>query len=255
VLAALGATTVGVYRSPRVAIISSGDELVQVGEYSDVIAEKKIVSTNNYTLAELVRQAGGIPVDLGIATDSIVSLREKLERARDCDLIITSAGVSVGEKDFTREAIDQLGGKQIFWKVKMRPGAPLAFGTLDDKPWIGVSGNPVSAMVSFILFARPAIRKMMGHSLLFPTVVSAVAEEEIVTAAPLTHFLRGVLSLTENGYAARLSGSQSSGVLTALARANALLVVPADVQSIPIGGAVNAIPIHGDSLMSETIGL
>jgi molybdopterin molybdotransferase len=137
----------------------------------------------------------------------------------------------------------------------MRPGAPLAFGTLDDKPWIGVSGNPVSAMVSFILFARPAIRKMMGHSLLFPTVVSAVAEQQNDTAAPLTHILRGVLSLTENGYAARLSGSQSSGVLTALARANALLVVPADVQSIPIGGAVNAIPIHGDSLMSETIGL
>lgn len=255
VLASLGASVVPVFRAPRVAIISSGDELVQIGGYSEVVSGKRIVSSNNYTLAALVREAGAIPVDLGIASDSIESLREKLEQARDCDLILTSAGISVGEKDFTREAVGQLGGTQIFWRVRMRPGAPLAFGTLFDKPWLGVSGNPVSAMVSFILFARPAIRKMIGHALLFPGIVNARVTEEISTTAPLTHFLRGIISRDADGYTARLSGSQSSGVMTALARANALLVIPEDVRHVPVGESVQAIPFHGDSLMTESLGV
>jgi molybdopterin molybdotransferase len=255
VLAALGISRVAVYRAPRIAILSSGDELVKVDDYAEVIAGRKIVSSNNYTLAALVRQAGAIPVDLGIASDSVESLREKLERARDCDLIITSAGVSVGDKDFTREAIRQLGGSEIFWKVKMRPGAPLAFGTVADKPWLGVSGNPVSAMVSFLLFARPAIRKMLGYQHLFPALITARADEEITTSAPLTHFLRGVITPSGAGYSARLSGSQSSGVMTALAGANALLIVPEDVQSIHAGDKIQTMPIHSESFMTETIGL
>ena len=255
VLAALGVSRLAVYGAPRVAIISSGDELVPVQGYAEVIAGQKIVSSNNYTLAALVKQAGGIPVDLGIAGDSVASLREKLELARDCDLILTSAGVSIGEKDFTRETFAQLGGNEIFWKVKMRPGAPLAFGTLDGIPWLGVSGNPVSAMVSFILFARPAIRKMMGHALLFPAPVSARAAEEITAPAPLTHFLRGILTKEPDGYSARLSGSQSSGVMTALARSNALLVVPDNIERIPPGAAIQALPIDGESFMTETLGL
>lgn len=255
VLAALGARSVPVFRAPRVAIISSGDELVQTEDYSEVIAGKKIVSSNNYTLSALVREAGGMPVDLGIAADSVASLREKLEQTRDCDLIVTSAGVSVGEKDLTREAIAQLSGNHIFWKVRMRPGAPLAFGTLYDKPWLGVSGNPVSAMVSFILFAQPVIRKMLGHSLLFPSLITARTAEEIHTSAPLTHFLRGIISADARGYSARLSGSQSSGVMTSLARANALLVVPEDVQHVPVGADIRAIPIHSDAFMTGTFGL
>ncbi|MBA2688490.1 MAG: molybdopterin molybdotransferase MoeA [Gemmatimonadaceae bacterium] len=255
VLASLGVSSVPVFRAPRVAIISSGDELTDLSGYDEVTAGKKIVSSNNYTLAALIREAGAIPIDLGIASDSIESLREKLEQAKDCDLIITSAGVSVGEKDFTREAVDQLGGKHIFWKVRMRPGAPLAFGTVHGKPWLGVSGNPVSAMVSFILFAKPAIRKMMGHSLLFHAMRTARAEELIETPAPLTHFLRGIVAGGTSESTVRLSGSQSSGVMTALARANALIVVPGDVQRIPAGGTVQCIPINGDSMMSETFGL
>ncbi len=255
VLASLGAESVAVYRAPRVAIISSGDELVQIEDYSEVVAGNKIVSSNNYTLAALVRDAGGVAVDLGVAADSVESLREKLEKARDCDLILTSAGVSIGEKDFTREAVDQLDGQQIFWKVRMRPGAPLAFGTVHGKPWLGVSGNPVSAMVSFILFVRPVIRKMMGHALLFPSLVTARTSEEIRTTAPLTHFLRGILTPEKDGFSAQLSGSQSSGVMTAMARANALLIVPEDVQHIPAGAPIRAIPTQSNSFMCETIGL
>lgn len=254
VLASLGHSVVPTFRAPRVAIIGSGDELVEVEGYDDVIAGRKIVSSNNYTLAALVREAGAVPVDLGIARDSIESLREKLEQAKDCDLVITSAGVSVGEKDFTREAIDQLGGKHIFWRVKMRPGAPLAFGIVHDRPWLGVSGNPVSAMVSFILFAKPVIRKMMGHTLLFPSTVTARAEEPIETSAKLTHFLRGTITSSAQGFTARLSGSQSSGVMTSLARANALLIIPEDTQRIAAGETLKAIPINDDSQMKESIG-
>jgi molybdopterin molybdotransferase len=192
---------------------------------------------------------------MGIAADSVTALREKFEQARGCDLIITSAGVSVGEKDFTREAVLQLGGTQHFWKVRMRPGAPLAFGELHGIPWLGVSGNPVSAMVSFILFARPIIRKMLGHTLLFPATLSVRAAEEISTSAPLTHFLRGVVSRNGNAYEARLSGSQSSGVMTALARANALLVIPENVQVIRAGETLQAIPLDGSVHMSESLGL
>lgn len=253
VLASLGHSAVPAFRAPRVAIISSGDELTEISGYDEVIAGKKIVSSNNYTLAALVREAGAIPIDLGIAKDSVESLREKFEQARGSDLIITSAGVSVGEKDFTRDAVDQLGGEQIFWRVKMRPGAPLAFGKVNEIPWLGLSGNPVSAMVSFILFAKPAIRKMMGHSLLFPSMITARAEEKIETSAPLTHFLRAVLTQTDAGYTARLSGSQSSGVMTALALANALLVVPENVRCIPEGGTVQAIPINSSSRMTGSI--
>jgi len=256
VLASLGADLVSVYRAPRVAIISSGDELVTVEGYAEVEAGRKIVSSNNYALAALVREAGGIPVDLGIAEDTLESLREKLENARDCDLILTSAGVSVGEKDFTREVIAQLGGEQIFWRVRMRPGAPLAFGNLFGKPWLGVSGNPVSAMVSFLLFARPVIRKMMGHTLLFPPLIEARSEEEIKTSAPLTHFLRGIISVQpDGGYSARLSGSQSSGVMTALANANALLIIREDVQHVPAGGTIHAIPIRPDNFMTGSLRL
>lgn len=255
VLAALGTATVPVFRAPRVAIISSGDELVELAEYPRAAAGDRIVSSNNYTLAALVREAGAVPVDLGIAADSVESLRDKLERAKDCDLILTSAGVSVGEKDFTREAVDQLGGKHIFWRVRMRPGAPLAFGLVHDKPWLGVSGNPVSAMVSFILFARPAIRKMLGHARLFPSIVSARAGEEIRTSAPLTHFLRGIISADTKGMVAKLSGSQSSGVMTAMAAANALLVIPEDVQHVRVGDMLRAIPIGSDFAMTSEFGI
>ena len=255
VLASLGTRTVPVYRAPRVAIISSGDELVSLDDYESVLAGRKIVSSNNYTLAALVRESGGVPVDLGIAADTVQSLREKLERARDCDLIITSAGVSVGEKDFTREAVSHLGGAQHFWKVRMRPGAPLAFGEVAGVPWLGVSGNPVSAMVSFILFVRPIIRKMLGHTRLFPQIIDAQAGEEITTSAPLTHFLRGIVSEKNDYIEARLSGSQSSGVMTALARANALLIVPEDVQVIRVGDPIRAIPLGAETHMSESFAL
>ncbi len=241
VLASSGIAKVEVFRRPRVAIVSSGNELVELEKFSEVEAGRRIVSTNSYTLSALTRVSGGEPVNLGIAADTRSSLRKKLKAATQCDLILSSAGVSVGDLDHTRDVFADLGGEQRFWKVKMRPGAPLAFGLLEGVPWIGMSGNPVSAMVSFELFVRPALRKMQGHTSLFRRVVPVTVDEELNISAKLTHFLRAIVTRHEDGQlTARLTGPQSSGALTSMARANALLIVPGHNQNVAKGSVLNA---------------
>jgi molybdopterin molybdotransferase len=251
VLASSGVSMIKTFRRPRVAIISSGNELVDIDDFDEVVAQRRIVSTNSYTLDALTRVAGGLPVDLGIAADTKASLKRKLESARDCDLILTSAGVSVGDLDYTRDVFAALGGEQRFWRVKMRPGAPLAFGMLDDVPWLGVSGNPVSAMVSFELFVRPVLRKMQGHSALFRRTVTVTVEEDVKIGANLTHFLRAVVARDGDGtLVARLTGLQSSGALTSMVKANALLIVPGDSPKIAKGSQLKALML--DQSLEET---
>src|SRR3954470_9207203 len=251
VLASTGVATVKTFRRPRVAIVSSGNELVELDDFDEVAAGRRIVSTNSYTLEALTRVAGGLPEDLGIAKDTKASLKRKLDSAAGCDLIITSAGVSVGDMDHTRDVFAELGGKQKFWKVKMRPGAPLAFGLLKDVPWLGLSGNPVSAMVSFELFVRPVLRKMQGHPALFRRTVSVTLEEEVKIGAKLTHFLRACVTRQADGsLSARLTGHQSSGALTSMSKANALLIVPETKQKVPKGAQLNALML--DQSLDET---
>lgn len=251
VLASSGIATVQVFGQPKVAIISSGNELVDLDEFDEVVAARRIVSTNSYTLEALTRVAGGIPEDLGIASDTKASLKRKLDAAAGCDLIITSAGVSVGDLDHTRDVFASLGGKQKFWKVKMRPGAPLAFGLLKDVPWLGLSGNPVSAMVSFELFIRPALRKMQGYQTFFRRTVAVTLEEEVKIGAKLTHFLRAIVNRQPDGtLTARLTGHQSSGALTSMAKANALLIVPETNPKVPKGAQLKALML--DNSLEET---
>jgi len=247
VLASIGRSTVDVHRRPRVAIMGSGDELVDVDGFHEVLAGRKIVSTNGYTLQALVRDAGGEPVNLGVATDDPASLREHLRRAAGCDLVLTSAGVSVGEFDYTREVIQSLGAEMKFWRVRMRPGAPLGFGLLGATPWIGLPGNPVSAMVTFELFVRPVLRRMLGHTRLFRRPLPVVLEERVTIGARLTHFLRAIVSTGTNGLVtARLTGPQGSGILTSMSRANALLVVPEDRPVVEAGDTLHAL-LFGDT--------
>jgi molybdopterin molybdotransferase len=251
ILASTGVSAVQAFRRPRVAIISSGNELVDIDDFDEVIAARRIVSTNSYTLDALTRVAGGVPIDLGIAADTKASLRKKLEQASGSDLILTSAGVSVGDLDHTRDVFAALGGKQRFWKVKMRPGAPLAFGMLNDVPWLGLSGNPVSAMVSFELFVRPTLRKMQGHANLFRRTLSVTLEEDVKIAAKLTHFLRACVTRKEDGtLVARLTGLQSSGALTSMAKANALLIVPESAPTVAKGAQLKAMML--DQSLEET---
>ena len=167
VLASLAVAHPVVYRRPRVGILGSGDEIVDVDRADEIRSGRKVASSNTHTLMALVTRAGGIPVNLGIARDTRESMREHLERATDCDLLVTTAGISVGEHDYVLPTLQEMGLDLKFWKLRMRPGAPVGFGLLRSLPWIGLPGNPVSTMVTFELFVRPAIRKMMGHALPF----------------------------------------------------------------------------------------
>ncbi len=253
VLASVGAAMVDVYRRPRVAIAGSGDELVDINRFDEVLAGKKIVSSNSYTISALVALCGGIPVPLGSARDTLADMLAILEKARGCDMIVTSAGVSVGEHDYTRVALAELGAEMKFWRVRMRPGAPIGFGLLNGVPWIGLPGNPVSAMVTFELFVRPALLRMQGHTRLFRQPVNARIDESITIGAKLTHFLRAVVRPGPDGtYAARLTGPQGSGILTSMARANALLVVPEDKTVTNAGEFLSAILLSGDASLSES---
>ena len=258
VLASLGRAHVPVHRVPRVAILGSGDELVDLDEFDRVVAGERIIASNSYTLHALVRSAGGIPVPLGNARDTTESMREIFTRAinEKPDLIISSAGISVGEFDYTRDAIGWLGADLNFWKVRMRPGAPIGFGSIGGIPWIGLPGNPVSVMVTFELFARPAILKMLGATKLFRRPILVKLEEDVKIGARLTHFLRAIVTTQPSGaLTARLTGPQGSGILTSMARANALLVVPEDRPQTLAGGTLSALLLTPDAQRSESFAL
>ena len=251
VLASLAVAHPLVFRRPRVAILGSGDEIVDVDQPDDILSGRKIASSNTHTLLALVRRAGGEPMNLGIARDTPDSLREHLRRALDCDLLVTSAGISVGEHDYIRTVLDELGAEQRFWKLRMRPGAPVGFGLLRDIPWIGLPGNPVSTMVTFELFVRPAIRVMCGHRLPFRRALTVRAAEPISLKPKLQHFLRAVVTEGAAGPEARLTGPQGSGILSSMVLANALLVIPEGQFETAAGAELRAIllddPIHQEA--------
>ena len=241
VLASLAMGHPVVYRRPRVAIVGSGDEIVDVDQPDLILSGRKVASSNNHTMAALVRLAGGEPVSLGNAADRPEAIQRLLEAALDCDLIVTSAGISVGEHDHLRGVLQSMGAEIDFWKLRMRPGAPVGFGTVGSVPWIGLPGTPVSAMVTFELFARPAIRRMMGEPLPFRRAVSVAAAEAIRLGPTLQHFLRTRITGDGAEATAALTGPQGSGILRSMALANGLLIVPEGVQQVEAGSRLNAI--------------
>jgi molybdopterin molybdotransferase len=257
VLASVGARIVDVYRRPRVAILTSGDELVDVDQFDAVLRGDRIVSSNSYTLRSAAALAGADVVDLGIVADDRQAFTERLANVSSYDMLITSGGVSVGAFDFTKDVLRELGADLRLWRVKMRPGAPVGFGTLQGMPWIGLPGNPVSAMVTFELFARPLIRRLRGDRRIFRRPVTVRVDEELRLAAPLTHFLRAMVSWNDDVDIphARLTGPQGSGLLTSMARANALLVVPADRTVVAAGETVHALLLSEDASSLDTLRL
>ena len=247
VLASVGCVAPRVYRTPRVAILATGDELVMLERFDDVLAGTRIVSSNSYALAAAVRAAGGEPVPLGIAPDDPASLAARLREAEGCDLVLTSGGVSVGDFDYTRQVVTALGGTLSLWRVRMRPGAPLGFGTLFGAPWLGLPGNPVSALVTFELFGRPLLRMLAGHARPHRRTIGVTLAEPLQLGAPLTHFLRVVLESGDDAQpVARLTGAQSSGMLTSMSSADALIIVPPDRLELAAGTALRALPLDGD---------
>ncbi len=241
VLASLGKATARVRRRPVVAILSTGDEVTEPGQ---PLAPGRIYDSNAYSVSAMVLACGGVPRRLGIANDTIESLTAMLHEGLDADLLVTSAGVSRGDYDIVKDVLAKE-GEIDFWTVRMRPGKPLAFGAFPSGgrrvPHIGLPGNPVSSMVSFELFGRPAIYKMLGRGDWQRRRLRAVAEEPIDNADGRRVYARAVLTQRDARWYAALTGPQGSGMLSSMAAANALAIVPEDVASIAAGEEVDCI--------------
>ena len=235
VLASLGRARVRVIRRPRVAILATGDELITIDE---PLAPGKIRNSNEYSNAALVRRYGGIPVRLGIARDDVEELPAKIREglAQGVDLFLTSAGVSVGDYDVVKDVLNTE-GEMHFWQVCMKPGKPLAFGEIQGVPLLGLPGNPVSAMVSFEQFARPAILKMLGKTRLRKPTVEAILEEDVKSSGR-RGFKRAVITKRDGEYYASVTGPQGSGVLTSMVKANGLAIIPEGVRRMKAGERV-----------------
>ena len=240
-LAALGRSRVACIRRPRVGILATGDEVVEVDA---PLAPGKIRNANSYSNAAQVLKYGGEPVVLGIARDSLSEITGRLRAglAQGIDLLLTSGGISVGDFDVVKKVL-AAEGEISFWQVRMRPGKPLAFGQIGGVPLLGLPGNPVSAMVSFELFARPAILKMLGIADLSQPTLRATMLEDVRGKPGFRYYLRVALEMREGSYYARLTGEQGSGILLSMVRAQGLAIIPEDKGSLRAGESVQVIPI------------
>ncbi|MGZ3609177.1 MAG: molybdopterin molybdotransferase MoeA, partial [Ktedonobacteraceae bacterium] len=228
---------VPVIRRPRVAILGTGDEVIDVHE---PLRPGKIRNSNSYLLEAAVRQAGAEPQRLGVASDTVESLREKFSEAIHCDLIITSGGVSVGDFDLVKNIMAEQ-GEINFWRINMRPGKPVAFGHIGTVPLLGLPGNPVSAAVTFELFGRPVIRKMSGHTHLLHPQADVVVEDGVSERVMRRHYVRAYVEWRNGRLIARTTGNQGSNITTSLLNANALLIVPEGGTTIQPGSTARAI--------------
>ena len=242
VMASLGMERVSVIRSPVVSILATGDELVATG---DPLQGGQIYDSNSSSVAALVMACGGVPRPLGIAGDNIEDLHQKLEAAAGSDLVITSAGVSKGDYDIVKDVLTQRGDMN-FWSVRMRPAKPLAFGHLRSErgkpiPLLGLPGNPVSAMVAFEMFARPAIRSMLGLGRLLRPTVEGVLTGPIYNADGRRVYARVEVERRNGTYYASPAGPQGSNILTSMSRANGLAVCPENLSWKKAGERVKII--------------
>lgn len=232
ILASLGKSKIKVTRRPRVAVLATGDEVIDVDEE---LTPGKLRSSNTYTLYSQILKCGGIPKNLGIAKDRPEELERKIKEGLDCDLILTSGGVSVGDYDLVKFILAKIGTDIKFWKVAMRPGKPLVFGRLGERFIFGLPGNPVSSMVSFEIFVRPTILKMLGQSHDTRKEVDAVLEEDIQKKKDLRYFLRAQTRWDDGVYVTRTTGPQGSGILKSMAMANSLIILPEEEEEVAKG--------------------
>lgn len=243
VIASLGVAEVAVWRRPRVAFFSTGDELRSLG---DTLGLGEIYDSNRYTLHGMLTDLGVEVVDLGVVSDDPAALEHAFARAaRAADAVITSGGVSVGEADYTREILGRL-GEVRFWKVAMKPGRPLAFGHIDGAWFFGLPGNPVSVMVTFYEFVRPALEKLMGTLPRQPWTVPARTTAALKKRPGRVEFQRGFLARAADGtLTVTPTGDQGSGILSSMSQANCFIVLPLETAAVDAGAAVEVQPFHG----------
>jgi molybdopterin molybdotransferase len=248
-LATVGVPFVFAYKRPRVAVVSTGDELVDINEVPHM---GKITNSNSYALSALVAECGAVPLTLGIARDTKESLRAKLEAAMDADCIISSGGVSVGDYDFVKDVLKDMGSQMIFWKVAMKPGKPLAFGVIGGKPAFGLPGNPISSMVAFEQFVRPALLKMSGRSAIFRAALSARLTKDIKIKPGRMNFIRAELMIEDAGLTVTPLDGQGSGVISTTVRANCYVIVPEDSSGFKKDETVKVQPFDGSTLLKNS---
>lgn len=242
-VASLGLDRVPVYRRLKVAIFSTGDEVQAPGQAN---SGHSIYDSNRYTLTGLLQQLDCEVIDFGIIEDDEIHMMDTLaQAAQSADVIMTSGGVSVGDADFIKSALEKL-GRIDFWRINMRPGRPFAFGEVDKTPLFGLPGNPVAVMVSFINFVEPALRKMQGEHDWQPLKVQAVASEDLRSRLGRTEFSRGVYHLTPQGQlVVKTTGKQGSGILRSMSEANCLIEIGPSIDSVKVGESVTIIPLQG----------
>lgn len=246
-LATLGHAYVHVYQRPVVAILSTGDELVDLDE---PFSRGKVVCSNTYSLAAQVKECGAIPMSLGIATDDESDQRSRISEGLRSDVLLTSGGVSVGKYDLVKDTLAQLGMRVKFWKVNMKPGKPLVFGTIGNKPVFGLPGNPTSAMISFEQFVRPALLKMMGHKNLYRPLMDAILAEDLKMGSDRPHLVRCKLFEREGRIVAQAAGTQSSGALRSMVLADGLMILYPEKAPFKAGDVVAVQALHGQTPLS-----
>jgi molybdopterin molybdotransferase len=247
-LAAFSRRVIDVVRRPRVAILSTGDELVEPGA---PLAPGKIYDANGLAVAAAVREIGAEPFVLGIARDDRASLRALLERGLRADALVTTAGVSMGDRDLVREVLQELSVREIFWKVDIKPGRPTAFAVHGRNPVFSLPGNPVSTLVTFDQFVRPALLRMMGHASPLRPVVRAVFQEEVVRKPGRVGLLRVRLQRRGGELHAWTSGNQDTGILKTMLQADGIAVIPAALGRIGRGHPVDVQVLRGGLEMGD----
>lgn len=235
VLASVGKAQVLVYQRPRVAILATGDEIVDPGEPD---TQGKILNSNSYTLAGQIAEAGGQPLLLGVAPDDRDIISARIASGLRADVLITSGGVSVGNFDYVRECLDTFGLQARFWTVAVRPGSPATFGLIGQVPVFSLPGNPVASMVTFELFVRPALRQMIGHPELFRPRVTAVLQDAVEKRRGVRTLLRGVLQQEGGQAIVTTTGPQGSGILRSMSLANCLIDLSEETEHVPSGASV-----------------
>jgi molybdopterin molybdotransferase len=245
VLAMTGHRDVSVGRRPRIGVLANGDEIVDFDRVDEVLKGRRIMNSNSYALAAQLADCGADAVLLGVAGDDPDSVRERVESAAGCDALISTAGVSVGDHDHVRAALGELGAEPVFWRARIRPGGPIALNMLEDRPVWSLPGNPVSAMVTFEIFLRPAIRKMAGHARLLPRLLRCRTGKAMRSVVELTHFLRVTIDpATGDLPRVALTGPQGSGILTSMSQADGLAIVPEGVGELAAGSPVDVVPLR-----------
>ena len=248
-LAALGVSNFLAYRRPKVALISTGDELVDINE---IPGKGKIFNSNGYALSALVSECGAQPIHLGIARDTKESLREKLVATEGADCIITSGGVSVGDYDFVKDVLQEMGSEMVFWKVAIKPGKPLAFGMIGGKPAFGLPGNPVSSIVVFEQFVRPTLFRMAGRQNIFRKTLTACLTKDVKIIPDRMNLIRGELRMERNDFLVTPLEGQGSNLISSMVGANSFVIVPKGSMGFKKGSMVKVQPFDLSMFLGET---